>query len=154
MADEALAGRRWRDFQLSIARLPCLDRLLRRRDLHAAGTRGVPRQADVDVLSGGPWAADRPTRLIVPDTSRVEGICRPDGQWETFARDTEERTGVLRIRFSVALVDGERRHQEPDESAHEVIIELVDYPSFTAACGAAAPDPLDSNAGYRGWRLP
>jgi hypothetical protein len=101
----------------------------------------------IDVLSGCPIAATGATWTPIPGTAFIDGI-RAGAGFEPLARETLSvipvgRTLHLRVRERAGADD-----------VGGVDVELVDYETFTARTGCAAPEPLDPDAGYRGWLLP
>lgn len=110
----------------------------------------------LDAISGTTWNESKHAVVIVPDTPRIEGIRRGDGRLHVFARDTRQACETLceRARFLVVNCSAARQGRAQDGPEFEVRLRPVDYSTFAAESGTAAPAPLDPEAGYKGWRLP
>lgn len=107
----------------------------------------------LDALSGAEWNSDRPTMVVVADTPRIEGIARPDKRLQVLARKSGSEPGsgcvAVRLRMGAATPGAAR-----DGEAHEIRLRLVDYATYGRETGCPPPDPLDPDAGYKGWMLP
>jgi hypothetical protein len=103
----------------------------------------------LDVRTGGAWNASSTVFADLADTLRIEGLRRPDAAFEPLLRDDGEGRGPRCRRLHFWIRSGSMR-----PSAPAAVLELVDYPTFTALTGLPAPDALDPDAGYKGWRLP
>jgi hypothetical protein len=103
----------------------------------------------IDVLTGAPWNTSGATLAQVPGTSVIDGIRRADGGFDPLLRDDGigRRPRSRRLHFGIHRV-GDRSAAQP------VMLELVDYSTFAARTGRPAPEPLDPDAGYKGWLLP
>jgi hypothetical protein len=118
------------------------------------------RSGDVlDAISGTQWNVEWPSTVTVPDTPRIEGIRRPDGQLNLFARQTRNNDDpvcvCLRLRVSAVTADSDDKPiVARDSETREVLLRLVDYVTFAAESGLSPPTPLDPDAGYKGWLLP
>ncbi len=113
----------------------------------------------IDAISGANWRADRSSTVTVPDTSRIEGIRRLDGRLHVFARDTGHSTDLLcarlMLRVAAASAAGhDRSVADLNSKPLDVTVRLVDYATFAMNSGMPLPGPLNTDAGYKGWRLP
>jgi hypothetical protein len=105
--------------------------------------------APIDVLSGSVWNEGAARYVPVPGVTVIDGIRRADGAFDPLVRDDGARSGSQSCRLRIWL-----RRAPQDEAFTAAILHLVDYATFAASTGAAPPDPLDPDAGYKGWRLP
>lgn len=102
----------------------------------------------IDVMTGKAWNAATAVGARVPGTPLIDGIRRRDGAFDPLLRDpgAGQRPRCRRLQLWVGK-PGER-------ASTPVLVELVDYAAFSARTGLPAPDPLDPDAGYKGWLLP
>ena len=102
----------------------------------------------IDVMTGKAWNASTAVRARVPGTPVIDGIRRADGAFDPLLREDGAalRPRGRRLQLWVGKL-GER-------AAAPVLIELVDYAAFSARTGLPVPEPLDPDAGYKGWLLP
>lgn len=103
----------------------------------------------IDVMTGGAWNASAAIRARVPGTPVIDGIRRADGAFDPLLRD--DGAGQSPRGRRLQLWVGEL---EESAAAAPVLVEFVDYAAFSARTGLPAPDPLDPDAGYKGWLLP
>jgi hypothetical protein len=103
----------------------------------------------IDMLSGDAWDARAAAVAHLPGTQRIEGIRRSDGAFDPLLRDDGEGRGPqgARLHFWVRSI-----HERA--AARSMVLQLVDYATFTARTGLPPPDALDPDAGYKGWLLP
>jgi len=102
----------------------------------------------IDVMTGKTWNARTAVRARVPGTPLIDGIRRADGAFDPLLRDdgAGQRLRGRRLQLWVGTI-GER-------AAAPVPVEFVDYAAFHARTGLPAPEPMDPDAGYKGWLLP
>lgn len=102
----------------------------------------------IDVMTGEAWNASTAVRARVPGTALIAGIRRADGAFNPLLRDdgVGQRPRGRRLQLWVGAIGG--------RAAAPVPVELVDYAGFRARTGLPAPEPLDPDAGYKGWLLP
>ena len=103
--------------------------------------------ASVDALSGQTWREAAAHLIRMESRATVAGILGPDGSSGVFARVATPPFPAARSMLLALSHDGK-------EVVAAASVALVDYGSFEARTGLAAPLPLDADAGYKGWRLP
>lgn len=111
----------------------------------------------LDAISGESWDADKPSTAAVEETRRIEGIRRRDGRIGVFARETRRHANFncICLRFQAdASVGAHVIVGTRNSETHVVLLRLVDYGTFAAETGQTPPEPLDPDAGYKGWLLP
>ncbi len=89
-----------------------------------------------------------PTPLRIPPDCRLAGLPRAKG-YEVFSRSS----GKAKTDLAVLTITARMREGGADVR-RIARIEFVDYATFTARTDHAAPEGLDPNAGYKGYRLP
>jgi len=102
----------------------------------------------IDVLSGATARDDELSSDTVPPRQRINGIARSDGGFDAIGRDPG-RGGVTCRRLAIRT---RSRGAQGFDAATRV--DLVDYVTFERVSGGKAPQPIDPNAGYKGYRLP
>ena len=102
----------------------------------------------IDVMTGEAWNASAAVRARVPGTPVIDGIRRADGAFDPLLRDdgAEQKPRGRRLQLWVGKL--------AERAATPVLVEFVDYATFSARTGLPTPDPLDPDAGYKGWLLP
>ena len=107
----------------------------------------------LDAISGATWEKARCRTVIVPDVQRLVGIRHYADGFDVFTR-TSTSDGLppcAHLWFHVAVASSnDAQVGEP----LRVALRLVDYATFQAETGLAAPATLDPDAAYKGWRLP
>jgi hypothetical protein len=116
---------------------------------------------ELDAITGASWSKDRAGTVMIPETRWIDGIHRSDGRVDVFARVHAAKDDSLcrGIRFWAMLRNGKDDGMgtgppRGSERGASVFLSLVDYETFRARTGLAPPAALDSDAGYKGWRLP
>ena len=115
--------------------------------------------AMLDAISGATWEKARCHTVIVPDVQRLAGIRRYADGFNVFTRASTGDSALpcVRLWFRTAAASSNDAPLSRDAQPGEplcVALRLVDYAAFQAETGLAAPDALDPNAAYKGWRLP
>lgn len=105
----------------------------------------------LETSSGRDWSARSGSWDVVRDAACIDGIRRPDGRFDAFARSAARSRDALRLLFRVGEASGADGLDRGDRATASV--RLVDYEHFSDECGFS-PSPLDPSAGYNGWRLP
>jgi hypothetical protein len=121
--------------------------------LHLAVAAVLADGREFDAISGGSWDPDQPQTVGIPETRRVDGIHRSDGRTLAFARSASsvESSGCAQLVFQAIPATNT---PAKERMRNMVSLNLVSYETFGTRTGFAPPDPLDSKAGYKGWRLP
>jgi hypothetical protein len=106
----------------------------------------------LDAITGKPWADRSPDCLICPPDFALSGIRR--GQvCEPFGCAEAASTGVVQRLTILAQAAVERRSEIGWQNTAAVQLLLV-RPTVFADLAGSAPEPLDPDAAYKGWRLP
>jgi hypothetical protein len=101
----------------------------------------------VDALTGQPWREETAQVVEVAPLAVVAGIRRADGSSWTFSRYAATSFPVSRAVRIVLFREGRK-------AISSVSITLADYAMFETLTATPPPLPLDTEAGYKGWRLP
>jgi hypothetical protein len=102
----------------------------------------------IDVISGGPWRAGECKIAHLRARPRIEGIQRADGRFDVLGRAPKpDNRSCSELRLQVAGDSCDPR-QPP------LTVEIVDYETFQRRTGIDPPSPLDTEAGYKSYRLP
>jgi hypothetical protein len=106
----------------------------------------------LDALTGKPWADRAADCLTCPPNFALAGIrrgqvCEPFGSAEAAGAGVVQRLTIL------AQAAAELRSEISWQNAAAVQLLLV-RPTVFAELTGSAPEPLDPDAAYKGWRLP
>jgi hypothetical protein len=106
----------------------------------------------LDALTGKPWVDRSADCLICPPDFALSGIrrgqvCEPFGSAEAASAGVVQRLTIL------AQAAAERRTKISWQKAAAVQLLLV-RPTVFAELAGSAPEPIDPDAAYKGWRLP
>jgi hypothetical protein len=99
----------------------------------------------LDAFSGRPWAPETAQTMVVERFVVVAGLRRGDTLW-AFARSADAATAPACRAISF--------FQRDAGLSELAAVRLVDYADFAERTGLAPPAPIDSEAGYKGHRLP
>lgn len=103
----------------------------------------------VDVRSSdGQVKPASPDPVRIPPDVYLAGLPRAKG-YEVFSRgSTKAKANMTVLNITARIPVGST------DFTRIALVELVDYATFTERTGRAAPEGLDPDAGYKGYRLP